>query len=199
MSTLSEEAAARMVAEYERAVRKLDRMPLGNAEADQAEKVTAMRTALIARLSAPLDPSSAPSDMLELLQEVANSGTESDDPRIGYVTVQIGRKTWEEICEFRGRVSPEREAGSETDGGRLVRALDRLVAIYGSPITIHDVGSVKFPSAVEIWAGTERLGEDQSLAAALGALADELEASDAVLKAHSATNSARVEEEKTDG
>jgi hypothetical protein len=49
---LSEQEAVQMVADYERAVRKLDRMPLGNAEADQAEKVTAMRKNLLDRLSA---------------------------------------------------------------------------------------------------------------------------------------------------
>jgi hypothetical protein len=52
---LSEQAAVQMVADYERALRKLDRMPLGNAEADQAEKVTAMRTNLLARLTVPAD------------------------------------------------------------------------------------------------------------------------------------------------
>jgi len=33
----------------------------------------------------------------ELLAEVAASGVEMDDPRIGYVVVQIDRKTWQDL------------------------------------------------------------------------------------------------------
>ena len=33
----------------------------------------------------------------DLLREVAHSGVELEDPRIGYVTVQMDRETWLEI------------------------------------------------------------------------------------------------------
>lgn len=39
-------------------------------------------------------------DALALVDEIARSGVELDDPRIGYVTVQIDRETWQAI---RGR------------------------------------------------------------------------------------------------
>lgn len=36
----------------------------------------------------------------ELLREVAGSGVELDDPRMRYVTVQIGRETWERVRAY---------------------------------------------------------------------------------------------------
>jgi|GEM_PF-4914819 len=35
-----------------------------------------------------------------LLREVSTAGVELDDPRIGYLTVQIDRVTWNEIKEI---------------------------------------------------------------------------------------------------
>jgi hypothetical protein len=35
--------------------------------------------------------------MLDLLQEIAESGVVSDDDRIGYLDVQIDRETWEQL------------------------------------------------------------------------------------------------------
>jgi hypothetical protein len=37
-----------------------------------------------------------------LLREVAQSGIEFDDERIGYVTVQIDRATWDALAAHRG-------------------------------------------------------------------------------------------------
>jgi len=39
----------------------------------------------------------------ELLRDVALSGVEFDDERIGYVTVQIDRTTWNELVEMRDK------------------------------------------------------------------------------------------------
>jgi len=38
-----------------------------------------------------------------LLREVAQSGVEHDDPRIGYLTVQIDRVTWEALQQEVGK------------------------------------------------------------------------------------------------
>jgi hypothetical protein len=37
----------------------------------------------------------------DLLADVATSGVEFDDPRIGYVSVQIDRETWEALAPYR--------------------------------------------------------------------------------------------------
>lgn len=39
--------------------------------------------------------------VVDLLSDVATSGVEFDDPRIGYVTVQIDRETWEALAPYR--------------------------------------------------------------------------------------------------
>jgi hypothetical protein len=35
------------------------------------------------------------------LRDVANSAPEFEDPRMGYVVVQIDRPTWEELAPYR--------------------------------------------------------------------------------------------------
>ena len=37
---------------------------------------------------------------IDLLREVRGSGVEFEDPRVGYLTVQIDRVTWDEISAF---------------------------------------------------------------------------------------------------
>jgi hypothetical protein len=38
---------------------------------------------------------------VDLLRDVANSAPEFEDPRMGYVVVQIDRPTWEELAPYR--------------------------------------------------------------------------------------------------
>lgn len=38
----------------------------------------------------------------ELMREVAGSGVEFEDPRVGYVVVQIDRPTWDEVRDVHG-------------------------------------------------------------------------------------------------
>lgn len=38
---------------------------------------------------------------VDLLRDVANSAPEFEDPRMGYVVVQIDRPTWEDLAPYR--------------------------------------------------------------------------------------------------
>jgi hypothetical protein len=38
---------------------------------------------------------------VDLLREVAGAGVEHEDPRVGYVTVQIDRATWDALAAYR--------------------------------------------------------------------------------------------------
>lgn len=40
-------------------------------------------------------------ETMEILRDVAQAGVEFDDPRVGYVTVQIDRETWEALAKYR--------------------------------------------------------------------------------------------------
>lgn len=58
----------------------------------------------------------------DLLADVAASGVSYDEPRCGYVEVQIDRETWQALADFkRVRVSENRQILAQViaDAGRI--------------------------------------------------------------------------------
>lgn len=50
-----------------------------------------------------LVPASDLEGAVDLLRDVATSGVSFEDPRVGYLEVQIDRGTWEALAAFRSR------------------------------------------------------------------------------------------------
>ena len=57
-------------------------------------------------------PSPARDEVREALREVADSGVEFNDERVGYVTVQIDRETWETVRRLAA-LSRDAKGGAE--------------------------------------------------------------------------------------
>lgn len=67
------------------------------------ESVNLRRKAILAAKNEVDALADAHRDVVGLLHEVANAGVALDDPRIGYVEVQIDRDTWTALAAYQAQ------------------------------------------------------------------------------------------------
>jgi hypothetical protein len=71
------------------------------------DEATAERARAVEPVVGPLVPETTHRGAVDLLRDVATAGVEFDDARLGYVSVQIDRATWDAIAHFKEQ-TPDR-------------------------------------------------------------------------------------------